>query len=127
MTAFIIKRVIALALAALVLTVWPADAATDLFADRNLFAEIFELADVAQSHCPGLHVIEDNVRGAADAVGVDDDVIYSPEWRLWESRGKQLASEAYAKDPVGFCNRMWRFLGPDHPPMVRFQLLRKEE
>jgi ABC transporter substrate binding protein len=80
----------------------------------------------AAEKCPGLRVIEDNIRASADAAGVTDDVIYTPEWKFWERRGQTNARIGYKKNPAGWCESMWHFLGPDHPPMIKHALLRRD-
>jgi hypothetical protein len=56
----------------------------------------------------------------------DDDIIYSPEFNLWAERGKTNARIGYEKNPTKWCEDIWRFLGPDHPPMIKHTLLTKD-
>jgi hypothetical protein len=120
-------------LCVLVLVALPAVAATaraddlkKLLNEKFQIAEIFEAGSHAAEKCPGLRVIEDNIRATADEAGVTDDVIYTPEWRFWERRGQTNARIGYKKNPAGWCESMWHFLGPDHPPMIKHALLRRD-
>lgn len=118
------------ALALIALTVASALARADdlkeLLSEKFQLAEIFEGAAFAAEKCPGLHVIEGNVRAAADEAGVTDDEIYTPEWEFWASRGQINARIGYEKNPTAWCDSMWHFLGPDHPPMIKHTLLTKD-
>jgi hypothetical protein len=85
-------------LCVLVLVALPAVATTaraddlkKLLNEKFQIAEIFEAGSHAAEKCPGLRVIEDNIRATADEAGVTDDVIYTPEWRFWERRGQTNA------------------------------------
>ena len=82
------------------------------------------------AHCPGLHVSEDGVLAEAADVGVtldDADVFNSPEWKVWEERGRMNSAIGYNEDPGAFCERMWRWLGPEHhPPTFKRTLLTKD-
>jgi len=66
------------------------------------------------------------VSALAAEEGIRDDDIYTPEWKLWESRGQMNAKIGYEKDPGGWCERMVRWLGPDHPPDIKRALLSKD-
>jgi hypothetical protein len=90
------------------------------------FAEIVEAAGVAADKCPGLHLIDANAEAATTDSGADEDDIYSPEYEFWSKRGKATAQEGFLKDPVHWCNRIWQYLGPNHPPMVHRTLLTKD-
>src|SRR6266480_576189 len=64
----------------LVLVALPAVAATAraedlrrLLNEKFQIAEIFEAGSYAAEKCPGLRVIEDNIRATADEAGVTDD------------------------------------------------------
>jgi len=67
----------------------------------------------------------DVFRHTADEAGVTDDDMYTPQWKLWEARGKANAQTGYEKDPAAWCENMWRFLGPEHPAMINHALLGK--
>jgi hypothetical protein len=99
-----------------------------LLQEKFQIAEIFEAASIASEKCPGLHVIEDAVVATAADLGFtdDDDIIYSPEYNLWAARGQTNAKIGYEKDPVHWCESVWHFLGPDHPPMIKRALLKKQ-
>ena len=101
---------------------------TELFQEKFQIAEIFEAADFASHSCPGLHLIKDAVTATAADLGFseDDDIIYSPEFNLWAERGKTNARIGYEKNPTKWCEDIWRFLGPDHPPMIKHTLLTKD-
>jgi hypothetical protein len=120
-------------LCVLVLVALPAVAATarpddlkKLLNEKFRIAEIFEAGSYAADKCPGLRVIEDNIRATADEAGVTDDVICTPEWKFWERRGQTNARIGYKKNPASWCESMWHFLGPDHPPMIKHALLRRD-
>jgi hypothetical protein len=103
-----------------------ADPVKKLFQDKFQVAEIFEVAAYAEEKCPGLHVIEDGVNATTADFGYtyeDDVVTHSAEFEFWVKRGQMNARIGYEKDPAGWCERMWRFLGPDHPPMIKHTLL----
>ena len=102
-----------------------ADDLKKLFQEKFQLAEIFEGAAYAAEKCPGLHVIEDNVVALAKAAGVTDDEIDTPKWKFWETRGQTNARIGYEKNPTAWCENIWRFLGPDHPPMIKHPLLRR--
>ncbi len=92
-------------------------------------AETVESVGFVAEHCTGLHVNEEGIIAELADVGVevDDDVINSPEWKLWEDRGRMNSTIGYSKDPAAFCERMWRWLGPEHnPPSVKHTLLTKD-
>jgi hypothetical protein len=40
--------------------------------------------------------------------------------------GGSNAAEGYAKNPAGWCESMWNYLGPAHPPMVKHTLLQRD-
>jgi len=92
-------------------------------------AETVESVGFVAEHCPGLHANEEGIIAELADVGVDldDDVIFSPEWKLWEERGQMNSAIGYNKDPAGFCERMWHWYGPEHnPPSVKHTLLTKD-
>jgi hypothetical protein len=103
-----------------------ADDLKQLLQEKFQLAAIFEAGAYAAEKCPGLHVIEGNVTATADDAGVTDDEIYTPEWKFWESRGRMNARIGYEKNPISWCEDMWHFLGPDHPPMIKHTLLRRQ-
>jgi hypothetical protein len=71
-------------------------------------------------------VSEDAVAAVAADEGITDETIYTPEWKFWESRGQMNARIGYEKDPRGWCERVLRWLGPDHPPGIKRALLSRE-
>ena len=91
-----------------------ADALKHLIQPKFAVAETIESAEFAE---------------AAD-VGVtldDADVFNSPEWKVWEERGRMNSAIGYNEDPGAFCERMWRWLGPEHnPPTFKRTLLTKD-
>jgi hypothetical protein len=92
-------------------------------------AQTFEVADFASKKCPELHLIDDAVDATAADLGFtfEDDIIYSPEYNFWAERGKMNAKIGYEKSPADWCESMWHFLGPDHPPMIKRALLSKDQ
>jgi hypothetical protein len=126
-------RIVALALTVFVLEasngLTHAKGSKGLFQDKFEIAEIFEAADFASSKCLGLHLIEEAVTATAIDLGFseeDDDIIHSPEFNFWAERGRTNAKIGYEKNPIKWCEDMWRFLGPDHPPMIKHTLLTKD-
>jgi len=103
-----------------------ADQLKELLKEKFQVAEILEAAAYAGERCPGFHVIEDNVMATADELGVRDNDIYAPQWKFWEARGQTNARIGYEKDPAGWCESMWHFLGPDHPPVIKHALLNRD-
>jgi hypothetical protein len=101
----------------------------ELMQEKFQIAEIFEAAAYASEKCPGLHVIEDGVNATTTDLGFtydDADVIDSPAFKFWGSRGQMNARIGYEKNPTAWCESMWHFLGPDHPPMIKHTLLSKD-
>jgi hypothetical protein len=100
----------------------------NLMQDKFQIAEDFEVAGFASENCPGLHFLEDAMVATEVDLGFteDDDVIYSPEYNFWAKRGRMNAKIGYDKDPAAWCESMWKFLGPEHPPMIRRALLEKK-
>ena len=86
-------------------------------------AGIFEAANYASEKCPDLRIDEDGVEATIDEEGITDDVYTSDRWRSFELRGQTDARTGYAKSPDEWCERVWKLLGPDHPPMIKHQLL----
>jgi hypothetical protein len=80
------------------MTLHPKGPAASILRHKFQLAEIFEGAAYAAEKCPGLRVIEDNVWTTADEAGVTDE-IYTPEWKVWESRGQMNARLGYEKNP----------------------------
>jgi hypothetical protein len=99
-----------------------------LFHEKFQIAEMFEAAAYAAEKCPGLHMIDEGVKATTADLGYgsDDDIIYSTEFKFWVERGQMNAKIGYEKDPAGWCASMWKFLGPDHPPMIKHTLLSKK-
>jgi hypothetical protein len=98
----------------------------DYLQEKFAFAEIVEAAGVASEKCPGLHLIEENLEAATKDSGASDNDIYFTEYDFWAARGRANAIGGYTKDPAHWCDQMWQFLGPGHPPMVHRTLLRKD-
>jgi hypothetical protein len=89
-------------------------------------AEVIEAAGVAAERCPGFHVIEYNIEAEFRSAGGSDDDIYTSEFELMSARGRANAVEGYIKNPGDWCENMWRFLGPAHPPMIKHTLLKRD-
>jgi len=100
--------------------------AQSLTLDQMTVAEMIDAAMFSADRCRGLHLIADAVRANADAAGVTPEQVSGPEWQAAMARGEIIAKQIYTKDPVNFCERMWHFLGPDHPGMVKHTLLTRE-
>lgn len=94
--------------------------------DQIAMAQMIDAAMFAAENCPGLHLIQSSVRANSDSAGLTPGQVASTEWQRAMMRGERNAKEGYAKDPAGFCDRMWRFLGPDHPGMVKYTLLTRD-
>jgi hypothetical protein len=126
-------RPILMALSLALLAVSPARAEeatlNHLIQEKFQVAEDFEIASFASEKCPGLHVIEAAVIATSVDTGVtldDLDVIHSPEYEFWTKRGRMNARIGYEKGPAAWCESMWHFLGPDHPPMINRALLERQ-
>jgi hypothetical protein len=89
-------------------------------------AEVIEAAGLAAEKCPGLHLIEANIEAEFSSAGASEDDIYTPEFEAMSARGKANALEGYSKNPAHWCERMWTFLGPTHPPMIKYTLLKRD-
>jgi hypothetical protein len=100
-----------------------------LLEDKFQIAQTFEVADFASRKCLGLHFIDDALMATEADLGFteEDDTIYSPEYNFWADRGQMNAKIGYDKDPAGWCESMWHFLGPTHPPMIKRALLSKDQ
>jgi hypothetical protein len=90
---------------------------------RIVTADIFEAANYATEKCPGVRIDDDGVEATIDEEGITDDVYTSDQWKMFELRGQSDARTGYAKNPSEWCERIWKLLGPDHPPMIKHQLL----
>jgi hypothetical protein len=97
-----------------------------LLQPKFLVAEVIEAAGFAAEKCPGLHLIEDNIEAEYHSAGAADDDKYTPEFELMSARGRANAAEGYDKNPAGWCESMWNYLGPAHPPMVKHTLLQRD-
>ena len=91
----------------------------ELLRAKFQLAELIEVAAYSAEKCPGLHVVEAAVTATAKDEGVTDDDIYTPEWKFWESRGQMNAKIGYEKNPTRWCESMWQWLGPNHPPGIK--------
>jgi hypothetical protein len=97
-----------------------------LLQPKFLVAEVIEAASFAAEKCPGLHLIEDNVEAEYHSAGAADDDTHTPEFELMSAGGRANAAEGYAKNPAGWCESMWSYLGPAHPPMIKHILLQRD-
>lgn len=100
--------------------------AQSLTLDQMTMAEMIDAAMFTADRCHGMHLVADSVRANAEAAGVTPEQVSSPEWQAALARGEIIAKQSYSKDPANFCERMWHFLGPDHPGIVKFTLLTRE-
>ena len=91
-----------------------------------MVAEVIEAARIGAEKCPGFHMVRDNVVPELEAAGATLAVVETPEFELMSARGRANANEGYAKDPAGWCEDMWSFLGPAHPPTVKHTLLQRD-
>jgi len=89
-------------------------------------AEVIEGAGVVAEKCPGFHIIEDNIEAEFRSAGGSDSDINTPEFEIMSARGRANAMVGYTKNPTGWCEDMWRFLGPAHPPMIKHTLLKRD-
>ena len=94
--------------------------------NKFMLAEVLEVASYAALRCPGLHVMEEAIDATAMDAGVTDDDVSTPEWKLWEARGEMNAKFGYDKNPTGWCEDMWNWLGPDHPRDFKRAFLSKD-
>jgi len=97
-----------------------------LLQPKFLVAEVIEAAGFAAEKCPGLHLIEHNIEAEYHSAGAADDDMNTPEFQLMAARGRTNAAEGYTKSPAAWCESMWNYLGPAHPPMVKHTLLRRD-
>jgi hypothetical protein len=97
-----------------------------LLQDKFQVAEVIEGAGFAAEKCPGFHIIEDNIWAEYHSAGASDNDMYAPEFELMAARGRANAAEGYSKNPSRWCERMWNFLGPAHPPMIKHTLLTRD-
>jgi hypothetical protein len=97
-----------------------------LLQPKFLDAEVIEAARFAAENCPGFHMIRDNIVPELTEAGASLDVVESPEFDLMTRHGWDNAAEGYAKNPTGWCESMWSYLGPAHPPMVKHTLLGRD-
>ena len=98
-----------------------------LLQPKFLVTEVIEAAGLAAEKCPGFHIIEDNIEAEFRSAGGSDSDIYTPEFEAMSARGRANAMVGYTKKNLaGWCEDMWRFLGPAHPPMVKHTLLKKD-
>ena len=93
-----------------------------LLQPKFLVAEVIEAAGFAAENCPGFHMIRDNIVPELTEAGASLDVVESSEFDLMSAGGRANAAEGYAKNPAGWCESMWNYLGPAHPPMVKHTL-----
>jgi hypothetical protein len=97
-----------------------------LLQPKFMVAEVIEAARIAAEKCPGFQMIRDNVVPELEAAGASLDVVDSPEFELMSAQSRANAAEGYAKNPAGWCESMWSYLGPAHPPLVKHTLLQKD-
>ena len=97
-----------------------------LLQPKFMVAEVIEAARIAAEKCPGFQMIRDNIVPELTAAGASLDVVESPEFELMSAQGRANAAEGYAKNPAGWCESMWSYLGPAHPPMVKHTLLQRD-
>jgi hypothetical protein len=86
-------------------------------------AMVLEAAGYAASSCPGIHLLADNYLAELYAAGATDQDVFAPEFETMTARAHAEAAAGYEKNPARWCESMWSFLGPDHPPLVRHTLL----
>jgi len=97
-----------------------------LLQPKFMVAEVIEAARIAAESCSGFRMISDNIVPELEAAGASLDVVESPEFELMSAQGRANAAEGYAKNPAGWCESMWSYLGPAHPPTVRHTLLQRD-
>ena len=94
------------------------------FARLSAAATILETANFASEKC-GVNIDWDGANATAEEEGITDEVAASETWRFLEDYQRADAVTRYQKSPVEWCDRIWHVLGPDHPPMIKHALLRK--
>jgi len=97
-----------------------------LLQPKFMVAEVIEAARIAAEKCLGFQMIRDNIVPELTAAGASLDVVESPEFELMSAGGRADAAEGYAKNPAGWCESMWSYLGPAHPPTVKHTLLQRD-
>ncbi|WP_036049432.1 hypothetical protein [Bradyrhizobium sp. Tv2a-2] len=95
----------------------------NLLQPRFQVASVIQAAEFAAEKCPGFHIIDDNIEAEYHDAGASNDVMYTPQYGLMSARGRANAAEGHAKNPTRWCEAIWQFLGPTHPPMINHTLL----
>jgi hypothetical protein len=103
---------------------WRDDPASRLAQDQIDIIEDLAIAKVATDKCPGLHFV-DPPRPQLDKIFTDEQVD-GEDWHKAIHTGYISATNGYLRDQRGFCDSVWKQLGPDHPAAVKFQLLEKK-
>jgi hypothetical protein len=116
----------AISIAVVTLSLTASVKAQDLTLDQMRMAETIYAAIFAADACPGLHLIRGSLRANADSVGLTPKQAASTQWRDAMLLGHINAKEGYGKNPAAFCDRMWHFLGPDHPGMIPHTMLTRD-
>jgi hypothetical protein len=94
------------------------------FARLSAAATILETANLASEKC-GVSLDWDAVMATAEEEGITDEVSESPTFKFLSDYQRADAVMRYLKSPVEWCDRIWHLLGPDHPPIIKHALLRK--
>jgi hypothetical protein len=103
---------------------WRDDPASRLSQDQIDIIEDLTIAKVAADKCPGLDSV-DPPRPQIDKIFTDEQ-IDGEDWHKAIHAGYISATNGYLRDQRGFCDGVWKQLGPDHPATVKFQLLEKK-
>jgi hypothetical protein len=103
----------------------PASAAEPLTGEQQALAMWVDGALFAAQNCPRIGLIKENVRANVDEAGVTEDQARGDEWEKAMAFADIQSREGFAADPQGFCERMWKAIGNDHPVAVRLPLLKR--
>jgi hypothetical protein len=102
----------------------PAKAGTELNGEQSTLAMAIDGALSAADNCPGFRLVDRAIAANVHSAGLTDQQAKGEEWKNAMFLSDLNSKEGYAKDPSGFCKRMWVMLGPK-PIFVKYQLLDK--
>jgi hypothetical protein len=105
------------------IVVVPAAAAEPLTAEQKAVAMWANAAQIAADKCPKVRLIKKNIKADLDAVGLTAAQASGGEWKNVIVLVDKQNRKAYADDPAGFCELMWKALGSGHSVAVKLPLL----
>lgn len=105
--------------------VGPASAAEPLTAEQKAMAMWVNAAQIAADKCPKLGLITKNIKADLDAVKLTAAQASAVEWKNVIAVADKQNRKAYADDPDGFCELMWKILGSNKSVAVKLPLLKR--